>query len=309
MARVFPRLPQAEHAALGPGDDAAVVAAPDGRFVVTTDTMVEGRDFRLDWSLADEVGIKAAMSNLADVVAMGAKPTALTVALVAPKSTPVAWLELVAEGLADACAEVAPGCGVVGGDIAAGETIMLAVTAFGDLQGREPLTRSGAQVGDEIALSGLVGVSAAGLALLERHGPSARDEFPDTVGWHVAPHPAIGPDLLAELVDAHAAMDVSDGLSLDASRMATASGVTLAFDLTVVAAMADAVARVSGLSVAESQRFVLTGGEDHAILATFADGGVPEGFIPAGRVVARGEAAVTLGGEPVNPAGWNPFGA
>ena len=308
LARIFPRLPDAEQAHLGPGDDAAVVNAPDGRFVITTDSMVEGRDFRTDWSLPDEVGVKAAMSNLADVVAMGATPTALTVALVAPRSTPVAWLEMLADGLRDACAQVAPGCGVVGGDVAAGDSIVLAVTALGDLGGRAPLTRSGAQVGDEIAVSGLIGVSGAGLALLERHGASARDTSPDAVGWHLAPYPAIGPSLVSELEFAHAAMDVSDSLSLDASRMARASNVTMALDITVISAMADAVARVSGLTVVEAQRCVLSGGEDHAILATFPDGGVPEGFIPIGRAVAPGDAPVTLAGAGIEPEGWNPFG-
>jgi thiamine-monophosphate kinase len=307
LARIFPRLPQADLALLGPGDDAAVVTAPDGRFVVTTDTMVEGKDFSLDWSLPDEIGVKAAMSNLADVVAMGARPTALTVALAAPVDTPVAFLEMLADGLRDACAQVAPGCGVVGGDIAASDTLVIAVTAFGDLAGREPLLRSGAQVGDEIAVSGLLGVSGAGLTLLQRHGPQARDNFPDAVCWHLAPYPAIGPDMVAELAGAHSAMDISDSLSLDASRMATASGVTMALDITVVSAMADAVARVSGLSMNEAQRMVLEGGEDHAILATFPDGGVPEGFIPLGRVMAAGTHAVTLAGEGIAPAGWNPF--
>lgn len=307
LARIFPRLPDAAHALLGPGDDAAVVTAPDSRVVVTTDTMVEGRDFRTEWSLADEVGVKAAMSNLADVVAMGATPTALTVALVAPRSTPMAWLEMLADGIRDACAQVAPGCGVVGGDIASGPNIVIAVTAFGDLGGRDPLQRSGAQVGDEIALSGLVGVSGAGLTLLERHGIEARESSPDAVGWHLAPYPAIGPTLVAELAGAHAAMDVSDGLSLDAARMARASDVTLNLDIAVISAMADAVARVSGLTLVEAQRCVLAGGEDHAILATFPDGGVPEGFIPVGRVVGRGDSDVTLAGAPLVVDGWDPF--
>jgi len=307
LARIFPRLPEADAALLGPGDDAAVVAAPDGRFVVTTDTMVEGKDFSRDWSLPDEIGVKAAMSNLADVVAMGARPTALTVALAAPRDTPVAFLEMLADGIRDACAQVAPGCGVVGGDLAASDTIVIAVTAFGDLAGRAALLRSGAQIGDEIAVSGLLGVSGAGLTLLQRFGVQARDNFPDAVGWHVAPYPAIGPDMVADLEHAHAAMDISDSLSLDASRMAAASDVTMALDITVISAMADAVARVSGLTMNEAQRCVMEGGEDHAILATFADGGVPEGFIPLGRVVTRGEHDVTVAGAGIAPKGWNPF--
>ncbi|TPX05328.1 thiamine-phosphate kinase, partial [Schumannella luteola] len=140
---IFPRLPDAASALLGPGDDAAVVAAPDGRFVVTTDTLVHGPDFRLAWSGAHQLGWKAAASNLADVAAMGARPTALVVALVAPASTPAAWLEALADGLRDGCATLAPGCGVVGGDLSVSDQLTIAVTAFGDLDGRDPVLRSG----------------------------------------------------------------------------------------------------------------------------------------------------------------------
>ena len=84
LARIFPRLPDAQAALIGPGDDAAVLAAPDGRYVVTTDTMVHGPDFRLAWSTPAELGWKAAATNLSDIAAMGARPTALVIALVAP---------------------------------------------------------------------------------------------------------------------------------------------------------------------------------------------------------------------------------
>ena len=93
LARIFPRLPAAAAALVGPGDDAAVILAPDGRFVVTTDMMIHGPDFRLAWSSPHDLGWKAAASNLADVAAMGATPTGLVVALAAPASTPVAFLE------------------------------------------------------------------------------------------------------------------------------------------------------------------------------------------------------------------------
>src|ERR1700753_380800 len=81
LARIFPRLPGASTTLVGPGDDAAVLAAPDGRYVVTTDMMVHGPDFRLAWSTAHDLGWKAAASNLADLAAMGAVPTAVVCAL------------------------------------------------------------------------------------------------------------------------------------------------------------------------------------------------------------------------------------
>src|SRR3954454_6420860 len=101
LARIFPLLPSAAAELLGPGDDAAVVATPDGRVVITTDMMIHGPDFRLAWSTAHDLGWKAAASNLSDVAAMGAAPTALVVALAAPADTDVVFLEEFADGLRD----------------------------------------------------------------------------------------------------------------------------------------------------------------------------------------------------------------
>src|SRR6187431_66581 len=177
LLRIFPRLPAADAQLLGPGDDAAVVAAPDGRFVVTTDMMIHGPDFRLAWSSAHDLGWKAAASNLADVAAMGAVPTALVVGLAAPADTPIEFLEDFADGLRDGCEAMAPGCGVVGGDLSVSATLTIAVTAFGDLEGRAPVRRSGARVGDVVAVSGVLGSAAEGLRLLFAEG--VRDGEPD----------------------------------------------------------------------------------------------------------------------------------
>src|SRR5438034_3028847 len=142
IARITARLDPGPAALLGPGDDAAVVAAPDGRVVATTDVLVEGRHFRRDWSSAVDVGHRAAAANLADIAAMGAVPTALLVALCAPPDLEVAWAEELADGLA-AEASLA-GATVVGGDISAGPTLTVAATALGDLDGCRPVRRSGA---------------------------------------------------------------------------------------------------------------------------------------------------------------------
>ena len=157
---------------LGPGDDAAVVAAPDGRVVATTDVLVADVHFRLDWSTPEQVGRKAAAANLADVAAMGAVPTALLVGLAAPPDTPVATLAGLADGLWAEAAAV--GAGLVGGDVVTSATLTLAVTALGSLEGRPPVTRSGARPGDVVALAGRVGWAAAGLAVLQRGLPVAR---------------------------------------------------------------------------------------------------------------------------------------
>ena len=126
LRRILPLLPPGRATLLGPGDDAAVLAAPDGRVVASTDVMVQDRDFRLDWSTAEDVGVKAAAQNLADVAAMGAVPTALLVSLVAPPDTEVAWAEGLARGLALGCA--ASGTTVAGGDLSSGPVLMVSVT-------------------------------------------------------------------------------------------------------------------------------------------------------------------------------------
>lgn len=286
LGRIFPRLPESASTLVGPGDDAAVIAAPDGRFVVTTDMMVHGPDFRLAWSTPFDLGFKAAATNLSDVAAMGAVPTALVVALAAPADTPVSFHEGFADGLSAACAELAPGCGVVGGDLSVSDTLTIAVTAFGDLEGRAPVTRGGARVGDVVAVAGALGLAGAGLRMLFENG--LRDITP-LRGWagveaQLQPRPPIALGRVAALAGATSMIDLSDGLALDAGRVAAASGVALA---------------LSGLTEVE-----LEGGEDHALLATFP-GEPPEGFRVIGTVVAG--VGVLLDGQPYEPTGWDPF--
>ncbi len=164
IAAITAELPRGGRTVVGVGDDAAVLAAPDRRVVATMDLLVEGRHFRRDWSAPADVGGKAAARSLADVAAMGATPVALLVGLAAPGDLPVAWAQDFVSGMAAECART--GATVVGGDVSSADAIMLAVTALGDLAGREPLTRAGARPGDLLAVAGVLGHAAAGLALL-----------------------------------------------------------------------------------------------------------------------------------------------
>ncbi|MET1052417.1 MAG: thiamine-phosphate kinase [Mycetocola sp.] len=312
LERIFPLLPSSASQLLGPGDDAAVVTASDGRFVVTTDMMIHGPDFRLAWSTPHDLGWKAAASNLADVAAMGARPTALVVAIAATPETPVAVLEGISRGLSDACAALAPGCGVVGGDLSVSDTLTIAVTAFGDLEGRPPVLRSGARPGDVLALAGDAGRAASGLRLLFACGmdddgnpdpdraSALRDAEPELVGAQLAPSPPIASGADAARAGATAMLDVSDGLALDAARLARASGVQVDFTAT---ALGDAA--VVGDTV--DLEMVLRGGEDHALLATFpADAELPVPFRVIGRVVDG--AGVSLDGAALaGVLGWDPY--
>src|SRR5688500_3856380 len=129
IARVTARLAVSPATLLGPGDDAAIVAAPDARVVASTDVLVDGRHFRRDWSSARDVGHRAAAANLADIAAMGARPTALLVALCAPANLQITWAEELADGLAAEAAKT--GATVVGGDTSSSPTLTIAVTALG----------------------------------------------------------------------------------------------------------------------------------------------------------------------------------
>ena len=306
LKRTIARLNLAESALVGPGDDSAVVAAPDARFVVTTDTMVEGHDFRLDWSTGYDLGFKAVASNVADVAAMGAVPTSLVVALVVPASTTIHWLESFADGLRDACQQLAPGCGVVGGDLAAGDQVVISVAAHGSLEGHEPVLRSGAQIGDIVAVAGTLGRAACGLALLFSENQDAINAYDDFVNVQKRPQPPIAAGKQAAEAGATSMLDVSDGLAKDANRIAKASGVTIEIDprmLQGYEAMLEEPARAIG---ADEKLWVLTGGEDHSLLATFSpDAVIPRAFKPIGVVLPQGAANVMLGAQALPELGWD----
>ncbi|MCU1512953.1 MAG: thiL [Microbacteriaceae bacterium] len=300
LSRIFPRLPSATAQLLGPGDDAAVIAAPDGRYVVTTDMMIHGPDFRLAWSTPHDLGWKAAASNLADVAAMGAVPTALVVAIAAPSDSAIELLEGIADGLREACEAMAPGCGVVGGDLSVSPTLTIAVTAFGDLQGRAPVLRSGASVGDTVAVSGPLGEAAAALRILFEQAvdgsgaPDARlaAALRHLTAAQLAPTPPIAAGPLAAAAGATAMLDLSDGLAIDSARLAQASGVTIDFD---------------SASLGSDPVLALAGGEDHSLLATFPPGAaLPPGFRRLGTCLAG--AGITVDGVPCQcDSGWDPY--
>ena len=306
LKRTIARLNSSEHALVGPGDDSAVISAPDGRFTVTTDTLIEGHDFKLDWSTGYDLGWKAAASNLADVAAMGAVPTALVVALAVPGTTPVSWLEHFADGLKAACLALAPGCGVVGGDLAASEQVMISVAAHGSLEGREPVLRSGAEVGDIVAVAGTLGRAAAGLALLESGNRDAISAYDDLVNIQRRPNPPIQAGVAAANAGATSMLDLSDGLARDAARIAKASSVTIQIDPMHLQGF-EAVLEESARAIeANPSDWVIGGGEDHSLLATFPAGAtLPRAFKPIGVVLPQGPAPVMLGAQPLPERGWD----
>ena len=292
------------------GDDAAVISVGDPRFVVTTDTLVQDHDFKLEFSSGFDLGFKAVASNVADVVAMGARPIALTVAMVVTPTTTQAWLEDFARGLQAGLDELAPTAEIVGGDLAAGSQIVIAVAAHGELIA-EPLLRSGAKPGDVIAICGTLGKAAAGLDLLLHPDKSLAASYPELVEVQLRPTPPVEFALQAAH-SATAMMDISDSLALDANRMARASGVALNLHSSklfgyqaVLELAAQSVNSRGGVQVSEID-WVLFGGEDHSFLTTFPAGvELPRGFKIVGEVLTSQEPMALLDGKPLEARGWD----
>jgi thiamine-monophosphate kinase len=206
--------------ALGPGDDAAVVFAADGRTAVSTDMLVQDRHFRLDWSTPHHVGRKAIAQNAADIEAMGGRATAFVVAFGAPADTPAERVSALADGMWEEAERI--GAGIVGGDLVSCPQWVVSVTVLGDLAGRAPVLRAGARPGSMIAVVGELGRSAAGYALWH----NGLEGFDELRCRHLVPQPPYGQGGKAADAGAQAMIDVSDGLVADVTHIADASGVT-----------------------------------------------------------------------------------
>lgn len=324
LARMLPHLRSGTEVEVGPGDDAAVVRLPSPRLVVTTDTLVEGHDFLGHATTPRWIGCKAAVQNLADVAAMGARPLALVVAISAPENTPAEVFEELTIGIA-ARAE-ADGASVVGGDLGRADRLSITVTAMGALpEEQEPVQRSGARPGDVLAIGApRLGRSAAGLALVlgqralltatgggrptvmlsSIQDPSAAE----LVRWHDAPDPDLSLGWTGGR-SAHAMMDLSDGLVRDGSRIAAASQVTLDLDREALSPDVELLTPLAAELGADPWSWVLHGAEEHAMLATFAPGEVPAGFRVIGRVLpsAAGGPGVLLDGASIEGKGFDHF--
>jgi thiamine-monophosphate kinase len=293
------RFDQGGHVYVGPGDDAAVLRTPKGHVVVSTDLMVEGRHFRREWAGAHDVGRKAAAANLSDVNAMGGTAHSLTVGLAAPADLPAQWALDLADGIAEEAALV--GASIVGGDLTTASEVVVAITVIGTCE-VSPVLRSGARPGDVVALAGRQGWAAAGLAVLGRGFRSPRV----LVEAYQRPQPPYAAGLAAARGGATAMIDVSDGLLADAGHVASDSGVAIDVERGAFT-LADPMQAVGSALGVDPMQFILGGGDDHAILATFPAGtDLPEGFTAIGSV-AEGSGVTVDGAAYDGPAGWAHF--
>ncbi len=253
---------------VGIGDDAAVLApAPGTRLVATTDLLVEDVHFRRRYAEPADIGWKSLAVNLSDIAAMGARPRWALVALACPIGTTMDEVEAFYEGLAALAAthRVA----LVGGDTSTSPAGWLVnVTVLGDTA-REPLRRSGARPGDVLAVTGDLGRSSAGLAVLERRAAPAGlppDALAAATGAHLRPRPRVSEaQWLAEAGGVTAMIDLSDGLATDLRHLAHESGVGARVDLArlPVAPATRLVARALGR---DPLPWAAAGGEDYELL-------------------------------------------
>ncbi|MCW2786768.1 MAG: thiamine-phosphate kinase [Marmoricola sp.] len=303
IAEFVQRFDQGPAVYVGPGDDAAVLRTPRGHVVVSTDLLVENRHFRRDWASAHDIGRRAAAQNLSDINAMGGTATGLTVGLALPPDLPAQWVVDLADGIATEAALV--GASVIGGDLTRGTEVVIAVTVLGACD-QAPVLRSGARAGDVVAIAGRQGWAAAGLAVLGRGFRSPRA----VVVAHQRPEPPYDAGPLAARAGATAMIDVSDGLVADAVHVARASAVSI--DLHSAAfPLEDPLISVGAALGVDPMEFVLGGGEDHPLVATFPAGTtLPEGFRVIGAVSEPGDEgpAVTVDGMVyAGSPGWSHF--
>ena len=265
---------------VGIGDDAAVFSGTDSDFIATVDMAVEGIHFKRDWSSPFQIGAKLTTASLADVFAMGGEPNYLLVAAGINQNENTQVITETAEGIRSVADKFK--VSVIGGDLSQSEKLVLSITAIGHINSK-PIKRDGAEVGDIVYVSALPGLSAAGLAILNR----GLDRPRYVVEAHLNPK-LVRPDALIKV--ASAMCDISDGLSIDVGHIASASGVSINLSRELIS-KADDFKDLAELSTELSEDtfdWILNGGEDHFFIATVdpkyrsKDLGIEIGIVEAG---------------------------
>lgn len=284
---------------VGIGDDAAVIKSSNNKLVATVDMAVEDIHFNKKWSTPFQIGAKLTTANLADIFAMGAVPKYLLVAAGISELNNSETVTELAKGIRSVADKFE--VTVIGGDLSKSEKMTLSITALGELSA-QPILRSGARVGDLIYLSSLTGLSAAGLAILNRELDRPRY----VVEAHLNPK-LVAPDKLIKV--ATSMCDVSDGLATDASHLSFASGVNFNLSKELISQAADFkdLAELAKELNEDVFNWILTGGEDHFFLATVGkENESSELGIQIGSV-GKGDGKLLLDGVEIKKAGYQHF--
>jgi thiamine-monophosphate kinase len=290
IARYFKPL-ATDPGAFGLTDDAAILKALGEDIVVTTDAIVEGVHFLPD-DPADTVAKKALRVNLSDLAAKGATPAGFVLTL-ALRAVDEIWLTAFARGLGEDAAGFA--CPLLGGDtVSTPGPLMVSITAFGRVPANKVIHRSGAKPGDHVVVTGTIGDAALGLDVL-RKGRAATALAADAaarealIGRYRVPEPrnAIA---LAVRAHAHAAMDVSDGLAGDLTKLCAASGVSAVIDLPAIPLSKAVSAALAAGAIGMAE--VVSGGDDYELLCAIPPDAL-EPFVQAARTL--GVAASPIG--------------
>lgn len=282
---------------VGSGDDSAVIGFETTNVAMSVDMFVEDKHFRTDWATGIDIGRRCAAASMSDICAMGTTPTTLLVAMSAPSETPFALVREIFTGLVEEAGNA--GAQVVGGDMSAGDKITISVTALGSCAKKGILTRSGAKVGDVVAINGVLGRAAAGLRVLQR-GLRAPRVLVDAYRYPTIDYTA---GVQARNAGAHAMMDISDGLIADLGHMARASQVTVDIETASLRVTEELTSIASAFGV-DPLQWVLTGGDDNVLAATFSPGTeLPPGFYCIGQVRDYADHPVTVDGSPAPSSG------
>jgi thiamine-monophosphate kinase len=284
---------------VGIGDDAAVIKSSNNKLVATVDMAVEGIHFHRKWSSPFQIGAKLTTANLADIFAMGAVPKYLLVAAGINELNNSETVSELAKGIRSVADKFE--VSVIGGDLSKSEKMTLSITALGELSA-QPILRSGGRVGDIIYLSSLTGLSAAGLAILNRDLDRPRY----VVEAHLNPK-LVAPDKLIKV--ATSMCDVSDGLATDAAHLANASAVNfnLSKDLISKADDFKDLAELAKELNEDVFDWILTGGEDHFFLATVDKKNESNELGIKIGIVEKGDGKLLLDGIEVKESGYQHF--
>lgn len=284
---------------VGIGDDAAVIKSSNNKLVATVDMAVEGIHFHKKWSSPFQIGAKLTTANLADIYAMGAVPKYLLVAAGINELNNSETVSELAKGIRSVADKFE--VSVIGGDLSKSEKMTLSITALGELSDK-PILRSGGRVGDLIYLSSLTGLSAAGLAILNRELDRPRY----VVEAHLNPK-LVAPDKLIKV--ATSMCDVSDGLATDALHLATASAVNFNLSKELISMATDFkdLAELAKELNEDVFDWILTGGEDHFFLATVdKENASSELGVQIG-IVEKGEGKLLIDSVELKKAGYQHF--